>query len=93
MKSTYQILWPDYRVVPSETIVGWYADAVANGDAAEGCITPDEMAAALNQAGLITLKEAAWNRAVQKDAPVRRQRRATDELPESDVLYGESPDY
>ena len=31
--------------------------------------------------------------AVQKDAPVRRQRRAADELPESDVLYGESPDY
>ena len=31
--------------------------------------------------------------AAQKDAPVRRQRRAADELPESDVLYGESPDY
>ena len=66
MKSTYQILFPgfpvapsNYRAVPSETIVVWYAEAVCHGAVAEGCITPDEMAAALNQAGLITLKEAA----------------------------------
>ena len=66
MKSTYQILlpgWPvapsNYRVVPSETIAGWYADAVCNGDVAEGCITHDEMATALHDVGLITLKEAA----------------------------------
>ena len=54
---TFQILWPDRRVVSSETIAGWYADAVVNGDVAEGYTTPDEMAAALHDAGLIILKE------------------------------------
>jgi hypothetical protein len=49
------IIYPEYRCVDDRTIAGWYADAVANHEVEdETATTVEEMAAALDDAGIIT---------------------------------------
>ncbi len=59
MSETYHILYPDNRNVSAEKIVGWYNDAVSNGevDAIDGDPTLNvrEAALALDDAGIISL--------------------------------------
>lgn len=49
------IVYPECRNVPDTTIAAWYADAVANDECEPGAQTILEMAASLDDAGLITL--------------------------------------
>lgn len=47
----FQILWPERGA----QIRGWYEDAVANEECDDGAETFEDMARALDDAGLITL--------------------------------------
>lgn len=50
------IVWPDERVVPDDVLLGWAADAVANGEIdGPADLGVDELALQLSHAGLITL--------------------------------------
>lgn len=59
MSETYHILYPENRIVSAEKIVGWYQDAVSDGEceAIEGDPTLNVRlcALALDDAGLISL--------------------------------------
>lgn len=57
MGETYELLYPERRTVRREDIVGWYRDLVADGDLADDADGDvDAMAAALEDAGHITLR-------------------------------------
>lgn len=66
--ATFPIIWPDQRRVSAAQIESWYGDADANGALCPADVydhrdlrrapTPDEMAKALHNAGLITLSRA-----------------------------------
>jgi hypothetical protein len=60
-KQMFEILWPDHRLVSVDTINGWFADAVANGDIPGPLVnypdSPKFKALALHGVGLITLRE------------------------------------
>lgn len=57
----FELLWPENKVVSEDTIIGWFFDAIKNDELDIDCIafndikTPQEMAYALHNAGLITL--------------------------------------
>ena len=54
----FQIIWPERRSVSTSQIEGWYDDAVANGEIDDDYLdaeTVDRKAAALDDAGIITL--------------------------------------
>lgn len=54
----FHIIWPDNRRVPASKILGWYADARANGeieDAPENATNALAAARVLDHYGLITL--------------------------------------
>jgi hypothetical protein len=54
----YRIIWPERRTVSADKIETWYSDALANNEIAEAykaAKTADDMAAALHDAGIITL--------------------------------------
>lgn len=54
--ATY-IIWPEEKYIDSDTIKGWYDDAVENGNIGieyMNANTEEEMARALDNAGLIT---------------------------------------
>lgn len=55
----FRLVFPEKRVVDSDVIAGWYSDAVANNevDAVAGFVSVREKAAALDDAGLITVAE------------------------------------
>jgi hypothetical protein len=58
-----RIIWPEYRLVSDEQMRAWYADAIANDtyEASDPCAIerglcdPNEMARALDFAGVLTL--------------------------------------
>lgn len=59
MDKSYQIIWPERRMISERQIRVWYSDAVANGDAEETNLThPDEMAKELENIGIITLGDS-----------------------------------
>ena len=52
----FEILYPEHRFVTATQIIGWYTDAVANGETSEcGLNDPEEMARELDSIGHITL--------------------------------------
>lgn len=53
--SVRQIVWPYKGFASNEQIESWHSDAVENGDVEAGAKTYDEMAKALDDAGLLTL--------------------------------------
>jgi hypothetical protein len=59
------IIWPERRMVPTETLRNWFSDAVANGeiDAEESDGTLYQMCRALESAGIVTLADG-WKDAV-----------------------------
>jgi len=54
-QATFQIIWPEKRVVSEDQIRTWYEDAVANEEATEGFTDPHNMALELDSQGLISL--------------------------------------
>lgn len=57
----YYIVWPEKKWISAETIRTWYADGVDNEDISpeyRGATELDEMAAALDDAGIITRGKA-----------------------------------
>lgn len=55
---TFYIVWPEEGLVSAAKIVGWFEDAVADGKIEEDYLDakfPQEMAQALDNAGIITL--------------------------------------
>lgn len=52
------IIYPEERYISDAQVTSWFTDAVANGDVSKvdrpGELTTNEMAAALEDAGLIT---------------------------------------
>jgi hypothetical protein len=60
----FSILYPERRVVDSETILTWYQDALANGEVEDDFPTsptdPHWAALLLHEAGLITLTTTTW---------------------------------
>ncbi len=59
--ATYRVIYPEYQTVTETTIRGWYADAVANGEAPAGSHTVAKIIAALEDGGRV---------AFGSDAPV-----------------------
>lgn len=54
---SFRILWPENRAVSAETMRGWYADAVANGEVERtDCTDVRDMARELHMAGAVTLQ-------------------------------------
>lgn len=51
----YYLVWPERRYVSTATIRMWYSDAVVNRQVKAGITNPDDMALALDDAGIITL--------------------------------------
>lgn len=59
MDKSYQIIWPERRMISERQIRVWYSDAVANGDAEEISLTdPYDMAKELENIGIITLGDS-----------------------------------
>lgn len=53
----FRILWPENRAVSADTMRGWYADAVANGEVERtDCTDVRDMARELHMAGAFTLQ-------------------------------------
>jgi len=59
MTILFHLVYPEKRIVGEETIRVWYSDAHANGEVEGYDDEPDtmEMAAALEDAGLITVSK------------------------------------
>lgn len=59
MDDIFEIVWPEKKTVSADRIKIWFADALDNGDIAsefESETDPAGMAAALDEAGIITLR-------------------------------------
>lgn len=54
-RTHFAIIWPERKLVPAHRIRTWYEDAVVNGEVDVTGDTIEEMARALDDAGLITL--------------------------------------
>jgi hypothetical protein len=64
MSRKFEIIWPEKKLVSAEKILGWYRDAVMNGeiDGPEDPTSASPVFAArmLDEAGLITLSGGKW---------------------------------
>lgn len=54
-EQTFYLVYPEKKIVTATKIMGWYSDAVANGECEAGALDAMTAAQLLEDAGLITI--------------------------------------